>query len=178
MGLRPWHDNCSVPNMDSSMLYTYLLRRAAKMRLRRLPSTSAEPGAQDHRTAQRQLDGMLTLGIVGIPLGSLPWAPVATAPNTVLFVRGNVDESELQAAVEPLAPPGFEVQTGAEFLEDKRSEVGGFGRTLKVGLQGFAVLALFVGGFVIYNTFSVIVAQRLRELAVLAAVGATPKQLK
>ena len=30
----------------------------------------------------------------------------------------------------------------------------------------------------IYNTFSVIVAQRLRELAVLAAIGATPKQIK
>ena len=49
---------------------------------------------------------------------------------------------------------------------------------MKSGLQGFALLALFVGGFVIYNTFSVIVAQRLRELAVLAAIGATPKQIK
>ncbi len=45
-------------------------------------------------------------------------------------------------------------------------------------MQGFALLALLVGGFVIYNTFSVIVAQRLRELAVLAAIGATPKQIK
>ena len=35
-----------------------------------------------------------------------------------------------------------------------------------------------MGGFVIYNTFSVIVAQRLRELAVLSAIGATGKQLK
>ena len=49
---------------------------------------------------------------------------------------------------------------------------------LKTALQFFALLALFVGGFVIYNTFNVIVAQRLRELAVLAAIGATPKQLK
>ena len=57
-------------------------------------------------------------------------------------------------------------------------EVGGFGRVLKTALQFFALLALFVGGFVIYNTFNVIVAQRLRELAVLAAIGATPKQLK
>ena len=49
---------------------------------------------------------------------------------------------------------------------------------LKTALQVFALLALFVGGFVIYNTFNVIVAQRLRELAVLAAIGATPKQIK
>ena len=37
---------------------------------------------------------------------------------------------------------------------------------------------MLVGGFVIYNTFSVIVSQRLRELAVMSAIGATPKQIK
>lgn len=95
-----------------------------------------------------------------------------------LFLRGTVDEVELQAAVEPLVPAGYKVQTGDDFLKDKRGEVGAFGQTLKTVLQGFATLALFVGAFVIYNTFSVIVAQRLRELAVLAAIGATPKQLK
>ncbi len=49
---------------------------------------------------------------------------------------------------------------------------------LKNALQGFAILALLVGAFVIYNTFSVIVAQRLREIAVLSAIGATPKQIR
>ena len=52
------------------------------------------------------------------------------------------------------------------------------GRYLRNALQAFAILALLVGGFVIYNTFSVIVAQRTRELAVLSAIGATPKQIK
>ena len=51
-------------------------------------------------------------------------------------------------------------------------------KVLKNALRAFAILALLVGGFVIFNTFSVIVAQRLRELAVLAAIGATPRQLK
>ncbi|MET0909955.1 MAG: FtsX-like permease family protein, partial [Ilumatobacteraceae bacterium] len=95
-----------------------------------------------------------------------------------LYLRGTVGEQELVDAVEPLVPEGFKVQTGADFLEDKRAEVGGFGKVLKTALQFFSLLALFVGGFVIYNTFNVIVAQRLRELAVLAAVGATPRQLK
>ncbi|MFI5429172.1 ABC transporter permease [Aeromicrobium sp. UC242_57] len=77
-----------------------------------------------------------------------------------------------------MAPDGFSVQTGDEFREDQRAANGSFAQTLKKALQAFAVLALLVGGFVIYNTFSVIVAQRLRELAVLAAIGATPRQLK
>ena len=75
-------------------------------------------------------------------------------------------------------PDGFEVQTGDEFRDDQRESAGAFAQTLKKGLQAFAILALLVGGFVIFNTFSVIVAQRLRELAVLAAIGATPRQLK
>jgi putative ABC transport system permease protein len=95
-----------------------------------------------------------------------------------LFLRGTVGEQELVDAVAPLVPDGFKIQTGEDFLEDKRNEVGAFGQVLKNALQFFALLALFVGGFVIYNTFNVIVAQRLRELAVLAAIGATPKQLK
>ena len=77
-------------------------------------------------------------------------------------------------------PSGFKAQTGAWiFLADQLAQ----GRQLrhwflKRSHRAFALLALFVGGFVIYNTFSVIVAQRLRELAVFAAVGATPKQIK
>ena len=118
-------------------------------------------------------------GTVSIsPVNAFDWLNSGQVEYEALYVQGNVDEGPLQEAVEPVVPPGFVTQTGTEFIEDKQNEVGGFGRTLKIGLQAFAILALFVGAFVIYNTFSVIVAQRLRELAVLAAVGATPKQLK
>ena len=41
----------------------------------------------------------------------------------------------------------------------------------------FAFIALFIGSFVIFNTFSIIVAQRLRELALLRAVGASRRQV-
>jgi len=41
----------------------------------------------------------------------------------------------------------------------------------------FALVALFVGAFIIYNTFSIIVAQRARELGLLKAVGASGRQV-
>ena len=41
----------------------------------------------------------------------------------------------------------------------------------------FAVIALFVGCFLIYNTFSIIVAQRSREMALLRAIGASRRQV-
>ncbi|WP_017936635.1 ABC transporter permease [Nocardioides sp. Iso805N] len=93
------------------------------------------------------------------------------------YLRGN-DPSTLVAEAGQVIPDGFNVQTGNEFRQDQRDANGSFAQGLKKALQAFAVLALLVGGFVIYNTFSVIVAQRLRELAVLAAIGATPRQLK
>ena len=118
-------------------------------------------------------------GTVSIPAATaFDWLNSGQHEYEDLYLRGTGSETELVDAVDPLVPPGFRVQTGAEFLKDKQAEVSGFGRVLKTALQGFALLALFVGGFVIYNTFSVIVAQRLRELAVLAAIGATPKQIK
>jgi putative ABC transport system permease protein len=130
-------------------------------------------------TAFGDSDAIDPSGTVSIsPVDAFDWLNSGQVEFTELRVRGNVSEAELEAAIEPLTPPGFVVQTGADYRQDKRSEIGSVGRGLKYGLQGFAVLALFVGGFVIYNTFSVIVAQRLRELAVLAAIGATPKQLK
>ena len=93
------------------------------------------------------------------------------------YLRGS-DPDELVAQAGKVVPDGFVVQTGDEFREDQREANGSFAQGLKKALQAFAILALLVGGFVIYNTFSVIVAQRLRELAVLAAIGATPRQLK
>lgn len=106
------------------------------------------------------------------------WLNAGVVEYTELYVRGSASQQELVDAITPVTPAGFVVKTGADFLNDKRTEASAFGRFLKIGLQVFAMLALFVGGFVIYNTFSVIVAQRLRELAVLAAIGATPRQLK
>lgn len=100
------------------------------------------------------------------------------AGYTAYYLRGSGNDGDLAEAAQEVIGEGLQAQTGEEFREDQRQEAGSFVQTLKRGLQAFAVLALLVGGFVIYNTFSVIVAQRLRELAVLAAIGATPRQLK
>jgi putative ABC transport system permease protein len=118
-------------------------------------------------------------GTVGLPEASaFDYLSSGVVEYEEVYLRGAGDQAALAESVEPLVPEGFRAQPGAEFLDDKRSEAGGFGRVLKTGLQGFSLLALLVGAFVIYNTFSVIVVQRLRELAVLAAVGCTPKQIK
>ena len=100
-------------------------------------------------------------------------------------VRGAVparaarSQDELLAEVTPLVPSGFEAQTGAEFLDDQQVRGRIVRQVPQDGAPGVrASWPCSSVAFVIYNTFSVIVAQRLRELAVFAAVGATPKQIK
>jgi putative ABC transport system permease protein len=118
-------------------------------------------------------------GTVSIPpAAAFAWLTDGRVEYQDLFLRGSADAATLQRRITPLVPRGFVAQTGDEFRADQRDQAGSFGRLLKTGLQAFALLALFVGAFVIYNTFSVIVAQRQRELAVLSAIGATPKQIK
>ena len=73
--------------------------------------------------------------------------------------------------------PATEAVTGKELTEEQQSQtreiVGSFSTFLLV----FAVVALFVGCFLIYNTFSIIVAQRGREMALLRAIGASRRQV-
>ena len=118
-------------------------------------------------------------GTVSIPAATaFDWLNSGKTEYEAIYLRGSVDQSKLEAEIKPLVPEGYKAETGDQFLADQRESIGAIGRYLKQALQAFALLALLVGGFVIYNTFSVIVAQRLRELAVLAAIGATPKQIK
>ncbi|ROS31087.1 ABC transporter permease [Cellulomonas sp. PhB150] len=117
-------------------------------------------------------------GTVSVPeAAAFDWLSNGHRVYQEYYLRG-ADPDALRTAAAKIAPTGFTALSGDEFRAEKRESVGSFGQVLKQALQAFAILALLVGGFVIYNTFTVIVAQRLRELAVLAAIGATGKQLK
>ena len=106
------------------------------------------------------------------------WLSSGQVEYQALYIRGSGDQAALVAAIKPLVPDGFKVQDGDELPRRQAQRDRRPAQYLKKALQAFALLAMLVGGFVIYNTFSVIVAQRLRELAVMSAIGATPKQIK
>ncbi|MBB5912374.1 putative ABC transport system permease protein [Nocardia transvalensis] len=73
--------------------------------------------------------------------------------------------------------PQFKVLDGAQVREDLKAQVGNALKFVNYFLLAFGAIALMVGTFIIYNTFSMIVAQRLRELALLRAVGASRRQV-
>ncbi|HEX2577218.1 MAG TPA: FtsX-like permease family protein [Aquihabitans sp.] len=86
-------------------------------------------------------------------------------------------DAELAARIADVVPDDLQVLTGAEITaEDQaslRDEMSFFNTFLLV----FALIALFVGSFIIYNSFSIIVAQRGKEMALLRAIGASRRQV-
>jgi putative ABC transport system permease protein len=90
-----------------------------------------------------------------------------------------VSESELAANLRQAlrGTADFEVLTGAQAAEDAREATATALKFVNIFLMTFAVVALVVGSFVIYNTFSITVAQRTKETALLRAIGARRKQV-
>jgi len=96
--------------------------------------------------------------------------------NVLVRVDGRVEN--VAAALRDELPGSVEVRTRDELVEDAADEAAAFIGFLRPALQGFAYLALFVASFVIFNTFSVVVTQRFRELALVRAIGGTPGQVR
>jgi putative ABC transport system permease protein len=71
----------------------------------------------------------------------------------------------------------YQVLTGAQITKENQSDIKNALQFFNVALLVFALIALFVGTFIIFNTFSIVVAQRLRELALLRALGASGRQV-
>ena len=88
-----------------------------------------------------------------------------------------IEPSELRSRVQAVLPSGTEAVASSTVADEQSEAVKeglGFFRTF---LLVFALIALFVGSFIIFNTFSIIVAQRARELALLRALGASRRQV-
>ena len=88
-----------------------------------------------------------------------------------------VSQQELLTQVEPLVPEGYKGWTGKGLAEENQSDVQQALGFITTFLLVFAGIALFVGSFLIINTFSILVAQRGRELALLRAIGASRRQI-
>ncbi|MEH3055225.1 MAG: FtsX-like permease family protein [Patulibacter minatonensis] len=77
-----------------------------------------------------------------------------------------------------LADPSVTVRTGEEQAKSQAEDLKTQLSFLQPVLLVFGVIALFVGSFVIVNTFSATLAQRSQELALLRALGATRRQVR
>src|SRR4051794_19444876 len=133
-------------------------------------------------TGTATFGGVDSLGFASIAVWDVPTA------QSVLHRDGRFDEismaakpgtstAELIKAVKPLVPAGLGVKTGDEQAKADSANLDEGLSYMRYFLLGFGAIALFVGAFVIFNTLSITVAQRTRELATLRTLGASRKQV-
>ena len=94
-----------------------------------------------------------------------------------VIAADGVAPAELAARVQSVLPDGTESVTGTDVAAEGQEGIAGFMDAFRNILLGFAAVALFVSAFFINNTFSIVVGQRTRQLALLRAVGASAGQI-
>src|SRR3954471_16976498 len=98
---------------------------------------------------------------------------------TVFWVTAadGTSQQELTDEVAAVLPDGFEAVTGDDAAEENAGPLLSGIDFLTTFLLIFAGIALVVSSYIIVNTFSILVAQRSRELALLRALGASKRQV-
>lgn len=91
--------------------------------------------------------------------------------------REGVSPEQLVDEISPILPPNTQVRTGAQETQEAQQHVEELTNIIGYILLAFGFIALFVGAFVIFNTLSITIAQRVREFATLRTIGASRRQV-
>jgi putative ABC transport system permease protein len=103
---------------------------------------------------------------------------VGTYDEIDVKAASGTSQTALKAALDKELPKNLvETTTGTKLADDQAEQIAAGMSGMRQGLLVFAGIALFVGTFIIANTFTMLVAQRTKELALLRAVGASRRQV-
>jgi putative ABC transport system permease protein len=121
--------------------------------------------------------GGATVSVVTLPEAQLLAGQPRTVDSIQVAAEPDVLPAELVTRLERTLPDTVEVKTGEQAADDSSESVKNSLSFLNTLLLVFAGIALFVGAFIIFNTFSITVAQRTREFALLRTMGASRGQV-
>ncbi|MER6343412.1 ABC transporter permease [Streptomyces sp. NPDC001595] len=97
--------------------------------------------------------------------------------NVNVMAAPGVTDAQLKRDVSTALDGAYKVQTAKEVADANAEEIGDFMGVMKYAMLGFAGIAFLVGIFLIINTFSMLVAQRTREIGLMRAIGSSRKQV-
>ena len=122
--------------------------------------------------------GGATLAGFNLPTAQQLFRKVGKLDQIRVAGKPGVSPSQLVAEIEAILPQGTQVRTGAQQATEDAKGTDEFISFLRYFLLAFGVIALFVGAFVIFNSLSITIAQRTRELATLRTLGASRRQVR
>jgi putative ABC transport system permease protein len=92
-------------------------------------------------------------------------------------VADDTDVESVQQQIASILPPDVEAVPTEQVVEEQQTDIGSIVDIFGTVLLVFAFISLFVACFLIFNTFLIVVGQRIREMALLRAVGASAGQV-
>jgi putative ABC transport system permease protein len=126
-----------------------------------------------------QLDSMAgaTVAAFDLPIAQQLLGKVAVLDSVLVKAQPGVSPDTLRAAVQRAVGQRYEAITGQQLADRTSTAINDSMGFFSVALLVFSAIAIFVGAFIIYNTFAVIVVERTRELGLLRSIGCSTRQL-
>jgi putative ABC transport system permease protein len=121
--------------------------------------------------------GGATIAVVTLPVAQQLAGQRGKVDSIQVAAEPGVTPAELVTRIDRVMPNTVEVKTGQQDANDEAESVQNSLGVLNTLLLVFAGIAVFVGAFIIFNTFSITVAQRTKEFALLRTMGASRRQV-
>jgi putative ABC transport system permease protein len=170
-------DSGTTVGIDQATAQRYGLRPGQRLRV-----AGAVASASYRISGILKFAGSASFGGAGVALLTLPQAQRIAGEHDAfdtIVVAGtpSVTPATLRARIRAVLPRSLDVNTGAQEAATQTSDLESRLGFLRTFLLIFAYVSLFVGAFIIFNTFSITVAQRTREFGLLRMLGATRTQI-
>jgi len=121
--------------------------------------------------------GGATISVFDTPTAQRLFDKVGQLDYIRVQSRAGVPTSKLLSEIRPLLPSTAQARNAQAQAKEDKKDVSGFLKVIQYALLAFGGIALFVGSFVIANTLSITIAQRVREFATLRTLGASRRQI-
>ena len=118
-----------------------------------------------------------TLAAFDLPTAQHLFGEAGRYDSILVLTRPGADKAAVEKSIAAVLPAGVEVVTGQTVAAEQTASINQALSFFSTALLVFAFISLFVGGFTIFNTFSILVGQRTKELALLRIVGASRRQV-
>jgi putative ABC transport system permease protein len=122
--------------------------------------------------------GGATIAVFDVPIAQALLGKRGQYDTIFAAGRDGVSDEQLVNDLKPVVPASAQVRTGQAQADKDSKDTQDQTKFVQYFLLGFGFIALGVGAFVIFNTLSITLAQRIRELATLRTLGASRRQLK